>query len=149
MNHHAGDTGRCSSAAISRSKSWPILIRRSNASFEAFFLDFLSISRFSRSGFGIFFGLGICFPPSCDTCSIRGQYAVQEKSCKSLLYAHRIRGMSEKERLNLTVRDDFKRKAAELASKRRRSVSGLFEDLVEQEWSRIRETKSSSKRAKK
>ena len=38
-----------------------------------------------------------------------------------------------KKRLNLTVRDGFKKKAAELATKRRRSISALFEDLIDQE----------------
>lgn len=42
-----------------------------------------------------------------------------------------------KETLNLTVRANFKRRAAELAKRRRRSISGLFEDLVEEEASRL------------
>jgi hypothetical protein len=41
-----------------------------------------------------------------------------------------------KDRLNLTVLPDFKEKAAELASKRRRSISALFEDLIDEEWKR-------------
>ncbi|MEY2500564.1 MAG: hypothetical protein QOI07_898 [Verrucomicrobiota bacterium] len=44
--------------------------------------------------------------------------------------------MSQKERLNLTVRDDFKSKASKLADKRRRSISALFEDLIDEEWNR-------------
>jgi hypothetical protein len=38
-----------------------------------------------------------------------------------------------KGRLNLTIREEFKRMAAELAKKRRRSISALFEDLIETE----------------
>ena len=45
--------------------------------------------------------------------------------------------MSDKKRLNLTVVEDFKVKALVLASKRSRSVSGLFEDLIEEEWNRL------------
>lgn len=44
--------------------------------------------------------------------------------------------MNRKERLNLTVRDDFKTKAAKLADQRRRSISALFEDLIDEEWER-------------
>jgi hypothetical protein len=45
----------------------------------------------------------------------------------------------KKERLDLTVRGDFKKKAAELAERRRRSISGLFEDLIEEEARRVEE----------
>jgi hypothetical protein len=44
--------------------------------------------------------------------------------------------MPKKARLNLTVIPDFKRKANKLARERRRSVSALFEDLIEEEWKR-------------
>jgi hypothetical protein len=44
--------------------------------------------------------------------------------------------MRGKERLNLTVRGEFKRKAAALANRRRRSISALFEDLIDEECSR-------------
>ena len=44
--------------------------------------------------------------------------------------------MPRKARLNLTVIPDFKRKANKLARERRRSVSALFEDLIEEEWQR-------------
>lgn len=44
--------------------------------------------------------------------------------------------MPKKTRLNLTVIPDFKRKANKLARERRRSVSALFEDLIEEEWKR-------------
>ncbi len=47
--------------------------------------------------------------------------------------------MRKKERLDLTVRGDFKKKAAELAGRRRRSISGLFEDLIEEEARRVEE----------
>ena len=38
-----------------------------------------------------------------------------------------------KVRLDLTVQQKFKEIARELAKKRRRSISGLFEDLIERE----------------
>jgi hypothetical protein len=41
--------------------------------------------------------------------------------------------MSEKESLNLTVGRKFKKLAERLAKERRRSISGLFEDLIEEE----------------
>jgi hypothetical protein len=41
-----------------------------------------------------------------------------------------------KVRLDLTVQQRFKDMAREMARKRRRSISGLFEDLIEQEKSR-------------
>jgi hypothetical protein len=44
--------------------------------------------------------------------------------------------MPKKARLNLTILPDFKRKANKLASERRRSVSALFEDLIESELQR-------------
>ena len=44
--------------------------------------------------------------------------------------------MPKKARLNLTVIPDFKRKANKLARERRRSISALFEDLIEEEWQR-------------
>ena len=44
--------------------------------------------------------------------------------------------MPKKARLNLTVIPDFKRKANKLARERRRSVSALFEDLIDEEWQR-------------
>jgi hypothetical protein len=37
------------------------------------------------------------------------------------------------------VRGDFKKNAAELAGRRRRSISGLFEDLIEEEARRVEE----------
>jgi hypothetical protein len=41
--------------------------------------------------------------------------------------------MTTKVRLDLTVQQRFKDMAREMARKRRRSISGLFEDLIEQE----------------
>ena len=38
----------------------------------------------------------------------------------------------KKEKLNLSVREEFKRLAERLAKERRRTVSALFEDLLEQ-----------------
>jgi len=43
-----------------------------------------------------------------------------------------------KERLDLTVQPKFKKLARQLAKKRRRSISALFEDLVEEEIIRVR-----------
>lgn len=48
-----------------------------------------------------------------------------------------MRVMETKKRLNLTVRPDFKEQAKQLAKARRRSVSALFEDLIEAEWKRL------------
>jgi predicted transcriptional regulator len=56
-----------------------------------------------------------------------------------------MHAMSRKERLNLTVRDDFKNKAATLAEKRRRSISALFEDLIDEEWERTGRSKEEPK----
>jgi hypothetical protein len=44
--------------------------------------------------------------------------------------------MTTKVRLDLTVQQRFKESARDLAKKRRRSISGLFEDLVEEEMNR-------------
>jgi hypothetical protein len=41
--------------------------------------------------------------------------------------------MTNKVRLDLTVQRRFKEIARDLAKKRRRSISGLFEDLIEEE----------------
>ena len=57
--------------------------------------------------------------------------------------------MSTKERLNLTVLRDFKEKAATLAKKRRRSISALFEDLIDEEWGRKNNSGAQSAVARK
>jgi hypothetical protein len=54
--------------------------------------------------------------------------------------------MSTKHSLNLTVRERFIRLARELAKRRRRSVSALFEDLVEEEETRERAKKKTEKK---
>lgn len=54
--------------------------------------------------------------------------------------------MGEKESLNLTVERKFKKLADKLAKERRRSISGLFEDLVEEEKQR-REAKQNRSEA--
>jgi hypothetical protein len=41
--------------------------------------------------------------------------------------------MTNKVRLDLTVQRRFKEIARDIAKKRRRSISGLFEDLIEEE----------------
>ena len=41
--------------------------------------------------------------------------------------------MTTKVRLDLTVQQRFKEMARDMAKKRRRSISGLFEDLIEEE----------------
>jgi len=46
---------------------------------------------------------------------------------------YEIRFVMRKVRLDLTVQEQFKRFARELAKGRRRSISGLFEDLIEEE----------------
>lgn len=40
-------------------------------------------------------------------------------------------------KMNLTIHPEIKDFATELSNKRRRSVSQLFEDLVEKEWNRV------------
>ena len=45
---------------------------------------------------------------------------------------------SKKERIDLTVERKFKDMARKLAKRRRRSVSGLFEDLIEEEMERVK-----------
>jgi hypothetical protein len=45
---------------------------------------------------------------------------------------------SKKERIDLTVERKFKEMARKLAKQRRRSVSGLFEDLIEEEMERVK-----------
>jgi predicted transcriptional regulator len=46
-----------------------------------------------------------------------------------------------KQRLDLTVTEEFKKKAKRLARKRRRSISALFEDLIESEVEREKKAK--------
>jgi hypothetical protein len=46
--------------------------------------------------------------------------------------------VNQKGPLNLTVEKEFKKKAGRLARERRRSISGLFEDLIEEEEERRR-----------
>jgi hypothetical protein len=57
------------------------------------------------------------------------------------------RDLRKKVRLDLTVRRDFKKKAAELAERRRRSISGLFEDLIEEEARRVEEKNAAEARS--
>ncbi len=40
-------------------------------------------------------------------------------------------------KVNLTIHPEIKEFAVDIANKRRRSVSQLFEDLVETEWNRV------------
>lgn len=40
-------------------------------------------------------------------------------------------------KMNLTIHPELKEFAVEIANKRRRSISQLFEDLVETEWNRV------------
>lgn len=42
----------------------------------------------------------------------------------------------QRAKMNLTIHPEIKEFATELANKRRRSLSQLFEDLVENEWNR-------------
>jgi hypothetical protein len=50
-----------------------------------------------------------------------------------------------KERLAITVRRGFKAEARTMAKRRRRSISGLFEDLIEAEMKRIRASRRKPK----
>jgi hypothetical protein len=54
-----------------------------------------------------------------------------------MVYKMRV-SPSKKERIDMTIERRFKEMARKLAKQRRRSVSGLFEDLIEEEMQRLK-----------
>jgi hypothetical protein len=68
----------------------------------------------------------------------------EEKNCNNPLDSvdksfmpRKPTGMPLRGKMNLTIHPEIRAYADELAAKRRRSISQLFEDLIEAEWIRL------------